>query len=367
MIRLSRHLNGINDAVQQSVGRARGGGLLVLDSAVDVPWLEWYKSQVPDADILFRAWFPEDAPYDAEWRAETAANRAAPIRHLLTGILTTPNEWQQDSLAQMIRAAEYTAHEADLLRARGFSNIIGGAFSTTKPDLRWWPAWVRIAGPHLDGYSGHEYARGLADPGGQLHHQAVWDATPPELRRPVYITEAAFDDDHGGGWRTIGLHPASYAVLMRDYLAHVAPYVKGVYLYQTGAADPKWASWEYAGVPEIEQLFKESIVRSEKPPYVITPREETPMTDLSLYATWSLARIANEEDPLDLAAFRGHLVALGSDPSDLAAYGVPVTGGLPFDAAALAGHLEAVQSLLSPIVAVASRVDAARELLRLFS
>lgn len=318
----------------------------MLDSASDVGFLTEYKQNNPDADILFRATFPDDAPNDPDWRIETLVNRAAPIRHLLTGVLTTRNEWRQDSKQDMIFAALFTLGEAQMLRERGFTNIIGGSFSTTKPDLRWWLEWVSIAGPYLDGYAFHEYARSSIDTGGQYHYRDVWAATPEQLRKPFYITEGGLDNDRGGGWRHIeGVSAQSYATQMRAYLIEVwkDEYVKNVFLYQDGAVDHRWDSWSYSGVPALEDLFKQGHIR----------KETTVMPDdkIKTYANWSLARISGDQSPTDIAAFKAHIKALGGDPSNLVQYGCPtVLSAAGPDVSVINDHADAIKAAVAPFL-----------------
>lgn len=45
--------------------------------------------------------------------------------------------------------------------------------------------------------------------------------------------------------------------------------------------------------------------------------------ELRAYGEWSLARLANGQDPRDLVAFGEHVRLLGGDPGNLARYGVP--------------------------------------------
>ena len=165
-----------------------------------------------------------------------------------------------------------TGFAAMQLHDRGYTNVIGGSFSTTKPNLLWWTAWLEAGGWLCNAYALHEYARSALDLGGQYWYRMVWAATLPDFRRPLYITEAGIDNDNGGGWRAVGIAARDYRLIMESYCINtwIDGMVKAVFLYQSGALDPKWDSWEYAGEPEIEKLFRQGQIRKE----IIMPNGE---------------------------------------------------------------------------------------------
>ncbi|TAK33528.1 MAG: hypothetical protein EPO21_13205 [Chloroflexota bacterium] len=259
------HINAWTPEAKESVRRSPGRSILILSTAVDREMCQWWRQAVPHGDMvarLYEQYQGIDKPQD---RADALCRAFEPIQDLLTAVIVPGNEMRQ-RIDQLPAFADYTCQVVEILRRRGFADILGGAFSTTKPA----PGAIKAFVPALellDGYVSHEYARSLTDQGGLLHYRTWYNELPAHLRRkPLYITETGIDDDQGGGYRRHAT-PAEFAQLMRSYFAQLAAdgIVRAVMLYLRGTLDPTWWSWDFSLVPELEALLAERFVSTIRP------------------------------------------------------------------------------------------------------
>ncbi len=269
--KLGLHVNHWTDAARQTVRRIRPRILKVLDTAIDVYELERWHDQVPDGILVFRKWFPTD-DLDAGRRVDELIRAAGPIAHLISYIETPWNECNQSGEG-LDRYAAATVDAVNQLHAWGY-RVAVGQFSVGQPPLSEWPRFypaLRVA----DALTVHEYdAPSMLSNSGQrcLRYRQVYAILPADCRKPLIVGECGIDWGVTGqalsGWRANGgLAPVAYADQLRWYGRELAQdqYVIGATIFACGVFPPEsdnpgWASFDVAGVGEVEQVVMEDVV-----------------------------------------------------------------------------------------------------------
>ena len=135
--------------------------------------------------------------------------------------------------------------------------------------------------------------------------------------KPVVIPECGRDEIEGGGhgWQNSNISAQSYLAELLSYNDAISPdsYVIGATPFTAGPT-PDWQ-------PFSTDSFSDQIPGGAIVP---TPFPNPTGGDLSFFWTWQRDRIANGEDPRDIAAFLAHLRGVGKDPNN------PHIQGLPF-------------------------------------
>lgn len=184
--------------------------------------------------------------------------------------------------------ARASAEYVKLAAQHGVKCIVGN-FARGTPEVADFPAFalaLEAASQHGGALGLHEYhhKHNLDIPWQIGRVKQFYDALPPALRIPVYLTEFGLDNgDLPGyerstaGWRHAGYADAEgYAADMAAgcaWYAANAPYVQGVAVFNAGDYDNTWQSFEVMGPPSLELFFS---VKTQPTPPVDPPRPEEP-------------------------------------------------------------------------------------------
>lgn len=222
------HVNAYNQDVQKTLERGKPALVKTLDFGPDWAAL---KAQYDIRFLLGRVWCDDDAaltptPEAAAERLYARVRRAIGTRWQALDAIETPwNEAHQrgDALALHARACR---RFCELAHADGM-RVAVGCFSVGNPEPG---EFLRFAeGMALADYLAlHEYflKDRLEVPWWIGRWRLLLDALPPELRRPVIISEFGIDGGLEGrpaetaGWRAYGLSAAEYARQLSEVLTY---------------------------------------------------------------------------------------------------------------------------------------------------
>lgn len=305
----------------------------------------------PGAITIFRGYFTpaEQDRADPDFTFDRIMER---LQGFVPTYTELNNEWRQRLIWGLASHVEFTRACVKRFHAVGI-RVAGFSFSTGQPEMEDWLYLQEQDFAGVDVVAIHEYwngKTGYLSGWNALRYRKIHDILGGK-HPPWLVTECGADAVEQGkpGWRLCGISGEQYIKQLLAYNAELEKdsYVLGATPFTSGPGPGnEWAnfdmdgdSWRIPGgaPPTIPDVEVDSM-----------PTDET-KEQLKLYARWALARIDNDEDPVSLSDFRAHLLAIGANQDNPAAYGwIPMA--TPINAAMLTirDHAEAILDITRP-------------------
>ena len=303
----------------------------------DRGFLQAWRAQNPDGEIVLRTWEPGDNLKDWSSRTDVILKALAPVNDLVTTVETSYNEAHEGINADISELADDDIRTAEKIRA-AYPHILvaGGNFSVGTPyndvtqgQFQDWKAYSH-AFLHLDRLSLHEYGNpgltaGFVKLGGRTYGATVlryryvvdWARRQGLPIPPIIISEFGIDYGGGGqGFRSQNISITDYMnqaravapLLMADIAVGV---LIGAVFFCVGNNDKEsWGSFELAGESAFGQLLAEEfsqaieygpVTGSKIVNLVRRPMPTPAPTTVTQFSQWAAA--ATDHDPRDHAAY----------------------------------------------------------------
>lgn len=251
------HVKDLTAEAVESMRRARPAIVMSLDLSQD--WRQ-LKAECGVSLLVARFWQDDHAwlspnPIAAAERLYAEALPAIlPLRDVVDIVASPWNERYQSPEEDLGAHAIACRRWCELAKRDGFQTGVGN-FSMGRPE----PEHMGLFAPALeqaDYLIVHEYwlPGDLQQPWLAGRWRRLLDALPAALRRPIIIGECGVDTGQGYRAHLSDRYTVRHYVNDLDrYALSLDDRVAGLCVFNAGSRSAQWASWEIAGVPEIEQ------------------------------------------------------------------------------------------------------------------
>ncbi len=278
---LGGHINAKADQIPW-IAKTKPRLMKVLLNSLDRGWLAEARAASPSTFWVGR--WVADCPIGTIPIADVASytGRLLPVldqfEHLLNAV-EGPNEPACDNMWDTFRLAIFEAERSRILHAEGWKSVVGN-FSVGMPQVpERDPAIWRAFYPALEAgdYLGvHEYGSWRMDDPASVgwlccRYRKVYESLPPELRKPLIVTETGIDS--GRGWKA-HTDAAGYMAQLAWYDAQLQRDAKrwpivGATVFCYGQA-ANWGDYDIQG--EMAEYL--AAYMQANPPTVWKPKEE---------------------------------------------------------------------------------------------